>query len=80
MGERTEHGALAFVRELFADWPGSLNSDDEYIAALAEKHGLLATETRREPCGVDCLCGQLFDAAEFAAGVPCQKKTAILKD
>lgn len=79
MGERTtQDGALAFVRELFGGWPRSLNSDDEHLVALAEKHGLLATQTRSGACGGNCLCAELFDAEEFAAGVVCRQKAAIL--
>lgn len=68
----------AFAQAIMEAWPmGDL--DGGALQAAAEKHGLLRPETRYEPCGEGCSCAEYADAHEFAAGVTCYRKTALLK-
>jgi hypothetical protein len=68
----------AFAQAIMEAWPmGDLDGGD--LQAAAEKHGLLKPETRYEPCGEGCSCAEYADAHEFAAGVTCYRKTALLK-
>lgn len=68
----------AFAQAVMEAWPmGGLDGGD--LQATAEKHGLLKSETRYEPCGEGCSCAEYADAREFADGVTCYRKTALLK-
>lgn len=78
-GGATELESLrAFAQAIMEAWPmGDLDGGD--LQAAAEKHGLLKPETRYEPCGEGCSCAEYADAREFADGVTCYRKTALLK-
>jgi hypothetical protein len=68
----------AFAQEIMKCWPmGDL--DGGTLQEAAVRHGLLRPETRYEPCLDDgCTCAEYFDEAEFAGGVTCYRKTALL--
>ena len=69
----------AFAREVMAAWPeGGIEGDD--LQEIAVKHGMLAPETRFEPCGEWCNCnaGVDVDGGEWERGVECYRRTALL--
>lgn len=74
-----ENDALrAFAQGVMEAWPMG-DVDGGTLQDLAEKHGLLKPETRREPCGEGCSCAEYALPVEFADGVTCYSKTPLLK-
>jgi len=73
-----ENEALrAFAKAVMECWPmGDL--DGGTLQEIAEKHGMLKPETRYEPCGEVCSCREYADAQEWAGGLVCYRKTALL--
>jgi hypothetical protein len=69
----------AFAQEAMEAWPtGGLDGGD--LQACAVRHGLLNPEIRHESCGEGCSCAEYVDAREFADGVTCYRKTALLQE
>ena len=80
--EREELAKLrGFAQDILNDWPDVGYLDGFDLQQLAHKHGLLVSETRFQPCGIDgaCSCAAMVDADEWAEGVTCFRKTAVLK-
>lgn len=80
--EREETARLrAFAQDILGDWPDVGYLDGFDLQELAHKHGLLVSETRYQPCGVDgaCSCAEVVEADEWPEGVTCYRKTALLK-
>ncbi len=73
-----ENGNLrAFAVEVMTAWPdGGIEGDD--LQEIAVKHGMLAPETRFEPCGDGCKCTDYLDSADWQRGVTCYRRTALL--
>ncbi len=69
----------AFAQEIMKAWPeGGIDGDD--LQEIACRHGMLAPETRFEPCGEWCNCnaGVDVDGGEWERGVECYRRTALL--
>ena len=69
----------AFAREVMESWPdGGIEGDD--LQEIAVKHGMLAPETRFEPCGEWCNCNSMncLDSDDWNGGVECYRRTALL--
>ena len=69
----------AFAVEVMAAWPeGGIEGDD--LQEIAVKHGMLAPETRFEPCGEWCNCNSMncLDSDDWKGGVECYRRTALL--
>lgn len=53
--------------------------DGDDLRRIAERHELIKPETRYAPCRLDgCSCAEYIDSQEFANGVICYRKTALL--
>ena len=69
----------AFAQAIMEAWPeGGIEGDD--LQEIACRHGMLAPETRFEPCGEWCNCnaGVDVDGGEWERGVECYRRTALL--
>ena len=69
----------AFAVEVMEAWPeGGIEGDD--LQEIAVKHGMLAPETRFEPCGEWCNCNSMngLDSDDWKGGVECYRRTALL--
>lgn len=69
----------AFAQAIMEAWPeGGIEGDD--LQEIAVKHGLLAPETRFEPCGEWCKCNGIgeYDSDDWQRGVTCYRRTALL--
>ena len=69
----------AFAVEVMSAWPdGGIEGDD--LQEIAVKHGMLAPETRFEPCGEWCNCNSMnsLDSDDWKGGVECYRRTALL--
>lgn len=69
----------AFAQDVMRSWPhGDVDGGD--LQETAVRHGLLRLKTPapKEPCGEDCMCAEYCDADEWAEGVTCYEKTALL--
>ncbi len=68
----------AFSQAVMESWPYG-DVDGGYLQELAIKHGLLEQkEDQFQPCGEGCLCAESVGPGEFAQGVTCYRKTALL--
>jgi hypothetical protein len=78
--EREELAKLrAFAQDILEDWPDVGYLDGFDLQELAHKHGLLVSETRYQRCGEFCSCAEVVENDEWAEGVTCFRKTALLK-
>ena len=69
----------AFSQSIMEAWPdGGIGGDD--LQEIAVKHGMLAPETRFEPCGEWCNCNSMncLDSDDWKGGVECYRRTALL--
>ena len=69
----------SFAQSIMEAWPeGGIEGDD--LQEIAVKHGLLAPETRHEPCGEWCKCNGIgeYDSDDWQRGVTCYRRTALL--
>ncbi len=69
----------AFAQAIMEAWPeGGIEGDD--LQEIACRHGMLAPETRFEPCGEWCNCnaGVDVDGGEWERGVECFRRTELL--
>ena len=69
----------AFAQAIMEAWPeGGIEGDD--LQEIAVKHGMLAPETRFEPCGEWCKCNGIggYDSDDWQRGVECYRRTALL--
>lgn len=69
----------SFAQAIMEAWPeGGIEGDD--LQDIAVKHGMLAPETRFEPCGEWCNCnaGVDVDGGEWERGVECYRRTELL--
>ncbi len=75
---RAEVEALrAFAKEVMETWPdGGVDGDDLQESAI--KHGMLEPLTRTQPCGEFCACAEYYAADEWAGGITCYRRTALL--
>lgn len=75
---RAEVEALrAFAQDVMSAWPlGDVDGDDLQESAI--KRGLLAPMTRTGPCGESCGCAEYYAADEWADGITCYRRTALL--
>jgi hypothetical protein len=72
----------AFANAVIGGWPDEVCIDGFEFQNHAVKHGLLALKDPRPtaPCGESCNCVEYYgsDAADWAQGVDCYVKTALL--
>ena len=69
----------AFAKAIMEAWPeGGIEGDD--LQEIALKHGMLAPDTRFEPCGEWCQCNGIggYDSDGWQRGVTCYRRTALL--
>lgn len=67
----------AFAQKMLNDWPDDFGDVDGCtIQDAAIECGLLAGETRHEPCGEHCNCAGYHD--DMSDGVTCYRKTPLL--
>lgn len=67
----------AFAQAVMEAWPEG-DIEGGYLQYIAEKHGLLAHETRYEPCGESCHCANYCDSEDWKKGVSCYRRTLLL--
>jgi hypothetical protein len=67
----------AFAQEIMDHWPES-GVDGDDLQNIAEKHGLIESTIKYDPCGEGCSCSEYASKAEFKAGVVCFKRTKLL--
>lgn len=80
--QHTEIGQLrAFAVEIMSAWPEG-GIDGAELESIAFRHGLLEPELKTEPCGEYCTCASDYGLSpeEWAAGITCYRKTALLKE
>lgn len=67
----------AFAARMMEDWPDECDFD---LQDAAVEYGLLALAdpAPTEPCGERCSCAEYFGEEDWAAGVQCYRRTAIL--
>ena len=69
----------AFAKDIMEAWPdGGIEGDD--LQEIACRHGMLAPETRFEPCGEWCNCNSMncLDSDDWKGGVECYRRTELL--
>ena len=69
----------SFAQSIMEAWPeGGIEGDD--LQEIACRHGLLAPDTRFEPCGEWCQCNGIggYDSDDWQLGVNCYRRTALL--
>lgn len=57
--------AVAFIRDLFDDYPNLGTVDGFDLQELAVKHGLMEVVQRAEPCGEGCNCADYYGSDEW---------------
>lgn len=68
----------AFAQGVMQAWPYG-DVDGGSLQALALQHGLLERRPEQhQSCGENCLCAESVGPEEFAEGVVCYRKTALL--
>lgn len=68
----------AFAQDVMLFWSDGVGIDGSDLERIATKHRLLEREIMHAPCSEDCFCVGYADNADFAAGVTCYRKTAML--
>ncbi len=67
----------AFAQKILEGWPEEFGDVDGFtIQDAAVECGLLAEETRHEPCGEECNCASYN--GDMSDGVTCYRRTALL--
>lgn len=71
-----------FARKMFelSGWPDGGDIDCGDLQRVAVECGLLIPETRTEPCAEGCFCEGYYAPDEFADGITCYRKAAVLAD
>ena len=67
----------AFASDVMKAWPDG-DVDGGCLQDIAEKHGILAPETRFEPCMEGCECANYHNSDEWHRGVICLRRSALL--
>jgi hypothetical protein len=76
---RAENEALRkFAQRVMDDWPDGSNMDGGELQDIAHECGLLKDIIRTESCGDNCGCAEYYSDEEFAEGVTCYTRTALL--
>lgn len=69
-----------FAQAVLAEWPHDAGLDGFELQDLAVAHGLLApaSPAPTSPCGESCTCVEYHDPENWASGVICFRRTALL--
>lgn len=81
---KAERDALrAFAQDLTKEWPDEIGMDGFDLQDLLVKHGLIAEKCPKptKPCAQGegaCNCASYYAPDEWAGGVVCYRRTALL--